>query len=69
MNCREESRNLTVIETDCKMHNREGEVHYESFIFGSKAADAEMSLYKDIFYKVTVPHTLITGTYLFFLWP
>lgn len=40
------------------MHDEEGEAHYESFIFGSEAADAEMSLQKDIFYKVTVPHTL-----------
>lgn len=57
MNRREESRNFRAIETDCKMHDGEGEAHYESFIFGSEAADAEMSLWKDIFYKVTVAHT------------
>lgn len=44
MNRREESRNFGATEADCKMHDREGKAHYESFIFGSEAADAEMSL-------------------------
>lgn len=38
------AKKFRAIETDCKMHDGEGEAHYESFIFGSEAADAEMSL-------------------------
>lgn len=33
MNHREKSRHFRVIETDYKMHDGEGETHYESFIF------------------------------------
>lgn len=47
---KEERRNFREIETDCKMHDGEGEVHYESFIFGCEAADAEMRVYRKTYF-------------------
>lgn len=66
---KEERWNFRGIETDCKMYDGEGEAHYESFIFGCEAADAEMRVYRKTYFIKWQSHTLITGTYLIFLWP
>lgn len=52
------SWHFRAIETDCKMHDGEGEAHYGSFIFGSEATDAEMRVYRKTYFQKWQSFTL-----------